>query len=94
MRRKEHRCILLLIERPARKIHLPDWFRKFAASAELRGVFGANELPLRSLPFACTFDNGDVTVDREVGESLCCATRLRPFYFQPIKLGSFPNAEH
>ena len=33
-----------LDEWSARKIHLPDWFRKFAESAELRGLFGSKRL--------------------------------------------------
>jgi hypothetical protein len=39
------------------------------------------------LPFFLTFDNRNVAIDGEIGESLLRAARLRPFYFQPIDLG-------
>ena len=52
------------------------------------------ERPSRSLPFPCALDNCDVTINRELGDTLDLAAGLGPSYLQPVELRSFPNAQH
>src|SRR6516162_4997531 len=45
------------------------------------------------LPFALTFDNGDIAVDGQILEALRGTARLRPLDFQPIDLGLLSEPE-
>ena len=46
------------------------------------------------LPLPGAFDNGDVAIDRQLGESFLRSARLRPFHLNPVDLGLPSQAQN